>query len=257
MVGFVPSVTETGVLTVLRSFLLSILPPGVEVVRGLQNRVPEPKANDFVVMTTILRSRIETNTDTWADVAFSGSISGTTLTVYSGAAGQFIIGQSPVGGSVIGVVAVGAAVFGPNVAPGTVITGLGTGTGGAGTYTVNISQTVAQETMAAGAINILQPTRLTIQLDVHGPNSADNAQTISTLFRDEYAISAFHATAPDVTPLFCEDPKQIPFKNAEDQIETRFVVDAILQANIVVSPPQQYADQLNVSLVEVDTTYAA
>ena len=59
---------------------------------------------------------------------FTGSISGTTLTV--------TVVQS-------GTIAVGQAIFGQGVAQNTVITGLGTGSGGVGTYTVSDSQTVA------------------------------------------------------------------------------------------------------------------
>jgi hypothetical protein len=59
---------------------------------------------------------------------FTGSISGTTLTVS--------VMQS-------GTIAVGQAIFGQGVAQNTVITGLGTGSGGVGTYTVSDSQTVA------------------------------------------------------------------------------------------------------------------
>jgi hypothetical protein len=59
---------------------------------------------------------------------FTGSISGTTLTVS--------VMQS-------GTIAVGQAIFGQGIAQNTVITALGTGTGGVGTYTVSDSQTVA------------------------------------------------------------------------------------------------------------------
>ena len=59
---------------------------------------------------------------------FTGSISGTTLTVS--------VMQS-------GTIAVGQAIFGQGIAQNTVITGLGTGSGGVGTYTVSDSQTVA------------------------------------------------------------------------------------------------------------------
>lgn len=58
----------------------------------------------------------------------TGSIAGTTLTVTALANGALRIGSYLVG---------------DNVASGTVITSLGTGTGGNGTYTVNISQTAA------------------------------------------------------------------------------------------------------------------
>lgn len=75
-----------------------------------------------------------------ADAIFRGSLSGTTLTVSSLSSGALAIGQQ---------------VFGVGVANETVITALGTGTGGVGTYTVNISQTIASENMSsasAGAI---------------------------------------------------------------------------------------------------------
>ena len=58
----------------------------------------------------------------------ASSISGTTLTVGGTTAGTFAVGQS---------------IAGTGVTSGTLITALGTGTGGAGTYTVNNSQTVA------------------------------------------------------------------------------------------------------------------
>jgi hypothetical protein len=83
---------------------------------------------------------------TWGGVlagtstTFQGSISGTTLTVST---------------VVSGTLAVGQLVTGPGVSvspPGssaTYITALGTGTGGAGTYTVSVSQTVSSTVMNA------------------------------------------------------------------------------------------------------------
>ena len=59
---------------------------------------------------------------------FTGSISGTTLTVTSVQSGTIAVGQ---------------AIFGQGMAQNTVITALGTGSGGVGTYTVSDSQTVA------------------------------------------------------------------------------------------------------------------
>ena len=62
------------------------------------------------------------------DAVVTGDISGTTLDVTA---------------VVSGVIEVGMSVSGAGVTAGTIITGLGTGTGGSGTYTVNNSQTVA------------------------------------------------------------------------------------------------------------------
>jgi hypothetical protein len=65
---------------------------------------------------------------------FVASISGTTLSVTSVSHG---------------VVAVGQAIIGPGIAPGNVITALGTGTGGTGTYTVQYAQTVHRQTLSS------------------------------------------------------------------------------------------------------------
>lgn len=71
---------------------------------------------------------------------FTGSISGTTLTVTAITNGTIAINQ---------------ALFGVGVTQETVITALGTGTGGIGTYTINLSQAITSELMnsaTAGAV---------------------------------------------------------------------------------------------------------
>jgi hypothetical protein len=68
---------------------------------------------------------------------FTGSISGTTLTVT---------------GTPVGFLQVGSVIEGTGVAAGTIITALGTGLGGAGTYTVNISQLVGQTAMTGDSV---------------------------------------------------------------------------------------------------------
>jgi hypothetical protein len=68
---------------------------------------------------------------------FIGNISGTTLTVTSMKSGTLAIGQQ---------------LFGVGVTDRTIITALGTGTGGVGTYTINISQTVASQTLNTAAV---------------------------------------------------------------------------------------------------------
>lgn len=235
-----PVPSQSDIFAALRSFLLSVLPAGVLVVQGQDNRVAEPKDADFVIMTPIRRERLETNVDTSVDVQFVGSISGTTLSVTSAA---------------FGTLAVGDTVFGVGVAAGTTITALGSGTGGIGTYQVSPSQTVGSETLAAGSVDYLQPTKVTIQLDVHGPASSDNAQIISTMMRDDYAVRQFASSGFDVIPLLADDPRQIPFLNGEQQYETRWVVEALLQANQIVTAPQQFASAAAVGTIDVDASY--
>lgn len=69
---------------------------------------------------------------------FTASISSTTLTVTAKSFGTLAVGQQ---------------LSGVGITAGTVITALGTGTGGTGTYTVNNSQTVGSEDMSSFAGN--------------------------------------------------------------------------------------------------------
>jgi hypothetical protein len=60
-----PSVTQTQIQTLLRAYLLGILPSGIEVVIGQENRVSEPDADNFVIMWPTLRKRLATTLVTW------------------------------------------------------------------------------------------------------------------------------------------------------------------------------------------------
>jgi hypothetical protein len=236
------SLTEVQTLTALRTYLLSVLPAGTEVIRGQDNRVPEPQGANFVTMTPMLRDRLSTNVDTFQDCAFTGSIIGTTLTVTAMS---------------LGTISPGATLFGTNVAANTTITALGTGSGGVGTYTVSPSQTVSSETLACGGKSLLQPTKVTIQLDVHGPASGDNAAIITTTFRDDYAVQSFLSSGFDVQPLYADNAHQVPFLNGEQQIEERYVIDVVMQCNPIITVPQQFAAVLSIGLTNVDVTYPA
>lgn len=83
---------------------------------------------------------------------FTASIAGNTLTVSAVASGTIAVGQ---------------VVFGSGVTAGTTITALGTGTGGAGTYTIGGSaQTVSSESMGAASSTQFAPgfsTSITLQ----------------------------------------------------------------------------------------------
>jgi len=174
------SITEDNVLATLRTFLLSIVAAGVEVVNGQDNRVPEPLGDDFLVMTPLGQSRLSTNGETYTD---------------------------------------------PGTNPGT--------------------------------RNFERATKSTIQIDIHGPNSADNAAMIETLYRSEYAVDSFKASGLDIQPLYCDDARQMPFNNGENQYEQRWIITAVIQYNPVTAVPQDFADALSVNIISVDATYPA
>jgi len=253
--GLVVSPNELQVEIVLQSFLLGLnlasSPPQVgpiEVVLGQQNRVPEPPGPDFVVFTPVRRERLSTNLDNFQDCAFTGSIAGGVMTVTAVQSGAIVVG---------------APVYGPTVAAGTQVASFGTGAGGAGTYNVSPPQGVASGPLAAGTYSAEQDVEVTFQVDVHGPNASDNAQVITTMMRDPYAVAAFAGALDQnnnpivgVTPLYASDPRQVPFINAESQYEYRWVLEACVQANQVVSGvPQQFAAAAKVVPISVEAAY--
>jgi hypothetical protein len=239
------SLTEDQTLTALRSFLLGVLPSGTEVVRGQDNLVAEPIGPDFVVMTPLMMPRLGTNEVTYRDNAVVGSIAGTVLTITDVLRGPLEPGmllldvaQTIAAGTVVGAPLSGSAVV-----------------GGTGTYAVSPSQSVASVTMYAGLRSDLVATELTVQCDVHGPSSTNNSRVIEGLWRSEYACDALAASGFDVAPLYCADPRQVPFVNDSGLVETRWSLDLHMQWNPVIGTPQEFTEEVVVTAVEAATEY--
>jgi hypothetical protein len=215
---------------------------GVAIVAGQPNRVSAPNDPWYVVFTPMFSKRLGTNQDNSADVKFTGSIAANVLTVTAVQAGAL----SP-----------GATVFGPGVATSTVIIQQLSGSpGSTGTYSVSPSQTVSGETMSAGAKQMFMSEEWTVQVDFFSPDylSGDFARTVSIALRDEFGTSFFSALAPplnNVSPLYADDPRQSPFIDAENQFETRWILECHLQVDQTISVPALYADAITVTLEEV------
>jgi len=237
------SLTESQVQRALRTFLLGALPVGTDVIRGQVNRVPEPAADDFVVFWPLRQERLGTNVVTYSDDVLTASIAGTVLTVTS-------VNEVQAGPLADGTVLLDEASL---IAVDTVIQEqLSGSTGGTGTYRVSKSQTLASGTVFAGTRRDLTPVQLTVQLDVHGPRSGDNSVVIAGLFRSEYGTIALADLGLELAPLYCSDPQQLPFVNAEQQYEDRWTIDASLQINPTIGTSQRFADRLSLSLVAAD-----
>lgn len=238
------SPTEEQIFTVLTSFLRAVL-PGIKTVRGQANRVPEPKDSNFVVMWPLRRPRLATNIDSYTDCVFTASITDDVMNV------------TAVDLTYSGMIAVGSTVFGVNLPEaGIVVESFGTGTGGIGTYNMSASPDVSSQTMSAGIETLQQNADFTVQLDVHGPLSGNNATTISTVLRDNKGVGIFvaavaAASLPDgcITPLYADDPRQMPFENDQQQYETRYIIEAHLQVNQSLSLPQDFADQISATIL--------
>lgn len=243
--------------TCLRGFLIGILPSGTEVVQAQDNRVPEPQSNNFVVMTPTRRQRLMAqDVDDWGDVAFTASIAGNLMNVPT-----ILIG-GPAAGAPIGI---GQQVFGTGVPVGTsllISAQVSGSTGGTGVYQLNGTLTIPSQTLAAGIEVLGAPVQFSVQLDVHGPNSADNSSVISASFRDDYAFQTFAAqvsnlTLPlnSITPLYADEAKQVPFINDQEQFENRWIVEAELEVNQSIVIPLQFFTAAQVALKEVDALF--
>jgi hypothetical protein len=92
--------------------------------------------------------------------------------------------------------------------------------------------------------------RADFQFDVYGPSSTDNAQTLTTLLRDDYGFTAFDGTG--VSPLYCDDGRQMPLIDGEAQYEGRWMVQASFQINPAVSTPTQFADSVAATITKAD-----
>jgi hypothetical protein len=236
------SPVQSDVQAALYAFLTDVtgLPNG-QIIAADPNRVPEPSAPTFIIMSSLRFERVDTNRDATGDVRFTGSIAAGAPAVLTVSAVSF------------GSITPGMPVLGPGVAPLTLVVAQLSGTpGGVGTYSVNISQTIASEVMSGGTTIVTTSYIETMQIDFHSADYSASAlaQTVATLFRDTYAVN-FFANLPspqnNVTPLYCEDAIRIPFINDQNQYERRWTLDVKLQVDQTVSVPQTYDDSVVVS----------
>lgn len=244
------SPTQSNLTTAVRRFLLDVLDPGVEVILFGDNRVPEPKGGSFVIMTPVRFDRLATNRDSSLDLKMTGSIAGGEMDI------------TDISPRSRGTVQIGTRIFGVDVAANTVVIALGTGTGGVGTYTVAPAQTISSRTLSGGKQRLVQPAQASVQLDFHNapqgtPAASDMAQTVSTVLRDGVGVSMFANQVPNygVSPLYADDPRQMPFVNDQQQYEWRWVLAAEFQVDQQVDIAQEYADSVIVGLIEVDERY--
>lgn len=107
-------------------------------------------------------------------------------------------------------------------------------------------------------IDTEQGTQVQMQLDLYGAAAGDWAVILCILLRSEYACTVLAGPDPAnpvVVPLYAGDEFQAPLDDSEQQYESRWTLEAVLQYNPVTTVPMQFADTLEVTLINVDETY--
>lgn len=91
-----------------------------------------------------------------------------------------------------------------------------------------------------------------MQVDLYGPASGDWAAIFSTLWRDDYGVTAL---APNCAPLHADTPARAPLVTGEDQYLDRWICRAALQYNPVVVTTDQFAEIVSITVINVDEAY--
>lgn len=118
---------------------------------------------------------------------------------------------------------------------------------------VQISQTTHDYTppaigQDAGTEEIGRSTVLHFQLDTYGPSASDNIQVLTTLFRDDFGFQFFRQYG--ISPLFCDDGQQMPLVSGEKTYIQRWMMRGVLQTNLDVVIPVQFAENVVTTLKE-------
>lgn len=114
--------------------------------------------------------------------------------------------------------------------------------------------TYADPSPAAGTRSMTQATQWSVRVEGYGARAQDLALTLSIAWRSQYGCE-FLGNLGRAQPLHAGELKQLPFESGASPAFERWSFDAVLQFNPSITVPQQFADQLHVDLIEVDTTY--
>lgn len=106
--------------------------------------------------------------------------------------------------------------------------------------------------VGVGTRSIKSQTQLMLQVDCYGELSASWSTAIGRLFRDPFGCKEL---APICEPLYATVARMMPLVNGSQQYERRYTFELVLQYNPVITVSQEFADSLNLTLLNVDKVY--
>lgn len=188
-------------------------------------------------------------TDTWGNTEiaqFAGSITGSVLTVTSVEVGS-------------GAIAPGQTITAIGLPFDTLILSTGTGTGGVGTYNLNISTTIAQQSMTSGASAMIHKEvsqyETTFQLSALSTQSPDtpDQKTASDLLnyaryvlQSQMSIATFEAQGVGILKI--APVSNTPFMDDRDQFEYSPSFDFVMthKQTIVTTTPVLESEEIQI-----------
>jgi hypothetical protein len=120
--------------------------------------------------------------------------------------------------------------------------------------TVDLSVPYAEYDTVLETAILHGPARIDVQVDFYGASAGDYCKAAKTAFRSGWGFDAFPV---DIKPLYMSDGTQSPLITGEQQYESRWTLTASMQYNPTVTVPQEFADTLTVSVVNVERAYPA
>lgn len=106
--------------------------------------------------------------------------------------------------------------------------------------------------VGVGTRSIKSQTKLMVQVDCYGELAANWSIALSRLFRDPFGCKEL---APICEPLYATVARMMPLVNGSMQYERRYMFEAFVQYNPVITVSQEFADSLNLTLLNVDKVY--
>jgi hypothetical protein len=86
------------------------------------------------------------------------------------------------------------------------------------------------------------------QIDCYGEEAASLADSLSTVFRSEWACDYFREHDDIMQPLYASNPRQLPFVNNSQQYEQRWSFDINVQPNAQTTLPQVFMTGVTIKL---------
>jgi len=95
-----------------------------------------------------------------------------------------------------------------------------------------------------GTKTITQALQYGVQIDCYGDDASTWAWILTTILRDGYACLRMPA---NIQPMYATDPQMAPIVDGENQYNSRWLLTAVLQANVSMTFAQDFFNEASVS----------